>query len=159
MAGIHHFNGFSVVDGDIKIELNLDRLSDRFNTAQYELDTAIMNSMVPFMPHDDGTFIQITQGMSQAIAGSGKVIAAKPPEGRFLYEGKTMVDEKTGSTWARKGARKVLVSKYTGKTNARENLVFSTHHNPEAQAHWFEAAKEADEEQWIQKVRDITGGR
>ncbi len=62
------------------------------------------------MPMQTGQFINVTKAMSAAVAGTGKVVAAAPPMGRFLYEGRTMVDEKTGSPWARKGARKVLVS-------------------------------------------------
>lgn len=155
---IYHFKGFSVVQGDIRIELKMDRFSDQFNKAQHALDSSVMASMVPFMPMQDGTFINATKARSAAIAGSGTVVAAAPPQGRFLYEGKNMVDEKTGSPWARKGAKKVLVSQYTGKTNAKENLVFSTKHHPKAQDHWFEPAKEADGENWIKETKRIAGG-
>lgn len=155
---IYHFKGFSVVQGDVKIELSMDRFSKQFNKAQYALDSAVMTSMVPYMPHQDGTFINETRAQSASMAGSGLVIAGAAPQGRFLYEGKTMVDEKTGSPWARKGARKVLVSQYSGKTNAKENLVFSTKHNTKAQAHWFDAAKEADGEKWVSTVKTIAGG-
>lgn len=155
---IHHFKGFSIVDGDIRINLNMDRFSEQFNRAQYGLDSDVMNSMVKFMPHQDGTFIQETRAASAAIAGTGEVIAGVPPQGRFLYEGKTMVDEKTGSTWARKDAKKVLVSQYTGKTNAKENLDLSKGHNPKAQAHWFDPAKEADGDKWIKNAKKTAGG-
>ena len=155
---IHHFKNFSVVQDGVDIKLNLDRFSKQYNDAQMKLDNMVMTDMKPFMPHQDGTFIAITEGMSQAIAGTGKVIAAAPPEGRFLYEGKGMVDPATGSTWARKGAKKVLVSKYSGQTNAKENLVFSTKHNPKVQAHWFDAAKKADGDKWVKAVKQIAGG-
>lgn len=137
------------------VEIDMSRLEDNFNRAQYELDSMIMTSMEPFMPMQDGSFIKKTKAMSAAIAGTGVVVAAAPPQGRFLYEGKNMVDIKTGSPWARKGAKKVLVSQYTGKTNARENLSYS---RGSARSHWFDAAKEADGDQWIKKTKEIAGG-
>lgn len=155
---IHHFPEISVVSGDIKVNIKLDRFSDQYNKAQYELDSAVMTSMVPYMPMRDGQFINLTRAESAAIAGTGEVVAAAAPSGRFLYEGKTMVDEKTGSTWARKGAKKVLVSQYKGKTNATENLQYSRHKNPNAQSHWFDAAKKADGKKWVANVKKTSGG-
>lgn len=155
---IHHFPEISVVSGDIKVNIKLDRFSDQYNKAQYELDSAVMTSMVPFMPMQDGTFINRTRAESASVAGTGEVVAGVPPQGRFLYEGKTMVDPETGSPWARKGARKVLVSQYKGKTNAKENLQYTKHKNPKAQSHWFEPAKKADGDKWIAKVKKIAGG-
>lgn len=155
---IHHFREISVVSGDIKINIKLNRFSDQFNKAQYELDSGVMTSMVPYMPMRDGQFINLTRAESAAIAGTGEVVAAAPPSGRFLYEGKTMVDEKTGSPWARKGAKKVLVSQYKGKTNAKQDLQYSKHKNPKAQSHWFDAAKKADGDKWVAKVKKTAGG-
>lgn len=155
---IHHFKNFSVVQNGVDIKLNMSRFSKQFNDAQTKLDNMVMTSMVPYMPHQDGVFINQTRAKSAAMAGSGEVCAGIGPQGRFLYEGKTMVDEKTGSPWARKGAKKVLVSKYSGQTNAKENLIFSTKHNPKVQAHWFDAAKKADGEKWVKAVKKIAGG-
>ena len=158
MAEIHHFEDFSVVDGDIKINLNLSEMGERFNRAQFTLDSVVMTSMVPFMPMEDGSFINMTRARSAAIAGTGQVCAAASPQGRFLYEGKTMVDVQTGSPWARKGAKKVLVSQYTGKTRARENLQYTKTKHPKAQSHWFDAAKEQDEQSWIRTAKKVAGG-
>ena len=135
--------------------LSLGNLDKRLSKAQFELDSMVMTSMVPFMPHDSGSFVNITRAMSASIAGSGKVVAAAPPMGRFLYKGKVMVDSETGSPWARPAAKKVLVSQYGGKTRAKENLTFS---NGKAQPEWFEAAKKADKAKWIRKVQKIAGG-
>lgn len=154
----HKFKGFTINQADVKIRLTLDRMTDNFNRAQYALDSMVMTSMAPFMPMQDGTFINQTRAKSAAMAGSGEVCAGVAPQGRFLYEGKTMVDEKTGSPWARKGAKKVLVSQYAGKTQAKENLVFSQHAHPKAQSHWFDPAKEADGRKWIKTVKQIAGG-
>lgn len=154
----HEFKGFTINQADVKIRLTLDRMTDNFNRAQYALDSMVMTSMVPFMPMQEGTFINKTRERSAAMAGSGVVCAGARPQGHYLYEGKTMVDEKTGSTWAKKSDKKVYVSQYAGKTQAKENLVFSQHAHPKAQAHWFDPAKEADGRKWTKTVKQIAGG-
>lgn len=155
---IKHFKGFSIVDGDIRVKLNLDRFEKQYQKAQYQLDGAVMNSMEPFMPKVTGVFVNVTKAASAAVQGSGKVYAAFGPEGRFLYEGKTMVDEVTGSAWARKGAKKVLVSEFGGKTKAKPDLTYTQQAHPEAQSHWFDAAKKKDGKAWIRGVKETAGG-
>lgn len=80
----------------MRLDLDLQRFEKQLQDAQYNLDNMVMTSMVPIMPMQTGNFIDITRGMSAARAGSGKVIAAAPPYGRFLYYGKVMVDSETG---------------------------------------------------------------
>ena len=92
MSKIHHFKGFSIVDGDMKIKLNMDRFSRQYQEAQYLLDGMVMDSMVPFMPMITGDFINRTRAESTSLQGTGFVCAAAAPYGRFLYEGKGMVD-------------------------------------------------------------------
>ena len=110
------------------------------------------------MPMITGSFINTTRAASAAVQGSGVVYAAYGPQGRFLYEGKGMVDEQTGSPWARRGAKKVLVSQYGGKTRAKEQLEYTKQAHPKAQAEWFEAAKKTDEKAWIHLVKETAGG-
>lgn len=140
---------------EFEVSVDLSRFEQQFSRAQFALDSMVMNSMVPFMPMQAGPFIQVTRGISAALAGTGTVCAAAPPMGRFLYEGKTMVDIETGSPWARKGAKKVLVSKYSGKTNASETLHYS---RAGATDHWFDAAKQKDGKTWVKAVKRIAGG-
>jgi hypothetical protein len=142
---IHHFENFSVVNDSIRIEVDMKRLENNFNKAQYVLDSAIMTSMEPYMPRRDGQLIAVTKGMSAALAGSGKVVAAAPPYGRFLYEGKVMIGEKSRSPWAKKGEKKVV----TGR-----NLTYSGG----GQAHWFDKAKAADGDSWVNLVKKTAGG-
>ena len=113
----------------IELEVDLSRFNKQYGKAQYVLDSAVMKDMTPYMPQRTGVFIDVTKAMSAAIAGSGTVIAAAPPMGRFLYEGKVMVDEKTGSPWARPGAKKVVTDR---------DLDYS---NPRATPHWYDTAK------------------
>lgn len=142
-------------DGAISYNIRVDtsRFHEQLEKAQFQLDTVIMADMKPYMPMVKGTFVNTTSAMSAALAGSGQVVAAAPPMGRFLYEGKGMVDELTGSPWARAAAKKVLVSQYAGKTNAKEDLTFRR-----GQAHWFDAAKDAHGKEWVRLVQDIGGG-
>lgn len=153
-----HFPKWSMVDGDIRINVDLSRFDKQYQKAQYGLDGDVMNSMLPFMPMQEGSFINVTRGASAAIQGTGQVYAAYGPAGRFLYEGKTMVSEVTGSTWARLGERKVLVSQYSGQTKAKDDLVFNKTAHPDAQAHWYDAAKARDSKTWVKNAKKNAGG-
>lgn len=144
------FPEFSIINADVKVKISLKRFEKQFQDAQFYLDSAVMTSMVPFMPMRDGNFINITKLQSEAIAGSGKVIAGAPPTGRFLYEGLVMVDPVTGSPWARKGAKKVVTDR---------PLQFDISRNPKATDHWFDAAKQQDGKEWIKEVKKIAGGK
>ena len=152
----YHFKGFSVVDGDIKIGIKMDRFSEKYKKAQYWLDGQVMTDMVPLMPQVTNTFINETRSRSSALQGSGQVVAAAPPMGRFLYEGKGMVVEVTGSPWARQDSEKVLVGQFGGHTNAKENLSYS---NPKAVPHWFDEAKNGHCKEWIKGVKKYAGGK
>lgn len=141
-----HFPSFSIVDGDVLIKVDLSRFENQFQQAQFAFDSAIMTSMVPYMPQNSGTFINLTRAHSAALAGSGTVIAAAPPIGRFLYGGLVMIDPETGSPWARKGAKKVVTDRLLN------------YNNPKAQPHWFDVAKTKDGKKWVDTVKRIAGG-
>ena len=136
---------------EIKLDMRLDlsRFDKQIAKSQYALDSMVMTSMVPYMPMQTGTFINVTRGMSAAIAGSGKVVAAAPPMGRFLYEGKVMVGERTRSAFAAKGERKEVIEK---------PLNYSRHGNPNVTDHWFDAAKKEHGKEWVKKTKEIAGG-
>lgn len=162
-----HFSSFSLIEGDIRIDLNMDRFSEQFQRAQYELDGNIMNSMVPFMPHVNGPFIQITRTASAAVQGTGMVYAAYGPAGRMLYIGKVMVDAQTGKgprkiptgpggeyvLRFRKGARLKATDRPLQYTGSKE-----VGHNPDVTDHWFDAAKKKDGRKWIEAVKRTAGG-
>ena len=131
---------------NLEMRINLSRFERQYEDAQFALDNMVMTSMQPYMPHRTGTFINVTKAMSAAIAGSGTVVAAAPPMGRFLYEGKVMVDPETNSPWARPGAKKVVTDR---------ELKYS---NPKATPHWFDTAKENHGKSWVREVKKIAGG-
>lgn len=140
---IHHFKGFSVIEDNVDIRVDMDHLEDNFNRAQYALDSAIMTSMEPFMPMETGQFIAVTKGMSAAVAGTGQVVAAAPPSGRFLYEGKAMIGRYSKSAWAKKGEKKIL---------SGASLTY-TRGGPK----WFDKAKAKDGDNWVRIVKKEVG--
>lgn len=162
MSKTHHFKSFSIVDGEIEVKVSLARFERQFQQAQYQLDGNVMNSMVPFMPHLNGTFINTTRAASAAIQGTGKVYAAFGPQGRYLYEGKVMVDSETG-----KGPYKIATGpdEYVLRFRKGAKLVatdrplrYTKTHNPAVTDHWFDAAKQRDGKEWVKNVKRIAGG-
>lgn len=148
--GRKEFKGFSIEKANVKIKLNMKPTELAINRAQYALDGAIMTSMVRFMPMVNGTFIQLTRAKSASVQGSGQVYAGVGPYGRFLYEGKVMVDPVTNSPWARKDAKKVVTDR---------ELTFSKLTNPDAQKEWFLPAKRADLKKWIDEAQNAVKGK
>jgi len=147
VANKTHFPKFATVKGGVTVNLDLTKYTDRLNKAQFVLDNRIMTDMVPYMPMVTGNFIQLTRARSAALAGTGTVCAAAHPFGRFLYYGKVMVDEVTGSPWARKGTEKIVTDR---------PLNYS---NPKATPEWFETAKKENLKEWIDDVEGELIGR
>lgn len=135
--------------GNVNMKLDLSRFEQQYKDAQFTLDSKVMEDMQPYMPMQTGTFINVTKAMSAALAGSGMVCAGAPPMGRFLYEGKVMVDPETNSPWARKGAKKVVTER---------DLQYNKNAHPKATDHWFDEAKKQHEEEWITLTKKIAGG-
>lgn len=140
------FKDIKIVGTHVKIEIDMSRFEKQFEEAQFYLDSQVMTDMIPYMPMQTGEFINLTRARSAALAGSGRVVAGAPPEGRFLYEGKVMVDPETNSPWARKGAKKVVTDKPL------------TYGNPKATHHWFDTAKKNHGKQWVKETKKIAGG-
>lgn len=86
----------------------------------------------PFVP-------ALTMSLANRTRVDGNTILYPGPYARFLYYGKVMVDPNTGSTYAPKGGTKVVTDR---------NLVFNKTVHPQAQDHWFEAAKAQNIEKW-----------
>lgn len=134
---------------DIELDVDLSRFERQYEKAQYALDSMVMTSMEPYMPMQTGTFINVTKAMSASLAGSGYVVAAAPPMGRFLYEGKVMVDPVTNSPWARPGAKKIVTDK---------DLDYFKGEHKKVTPHWFDTAKEKHGESWVRAVKKEAGG-
>ena len=141
------------------VRIPCDDLNRKLKLAQYWLDSQIMTDMLPLMPMDTGVFIHNTVSRSQALAGTGLVCAGAPLYGRYLYEGKVMVDSETG-----KGARRMVLK--TGEVIYRHRkgakLVPTerplTYQRASAVPHWFEEAKRQHFDDWVAGVQKILGG-
>lgn len=150
MSKTFHFPSFSMVAGDITVNISLNRFEKQFQEAQNWLDGQVFTDMEKYMPFRDGNMRNVSAIMSRSMQGSGRVIAGAPPYGRFLYEGKVMVDPVTGSPWARAGAKKIVTDR---------DLVFDKIAHPRATDHWFDAAKEQYVKSWVKGVKRIAGGK
>ena len=133
---------------DIEVDIDLSRFEKQYGEAQFKLDSAVMTSMIKYMPKETNTFINVTKAMSDSIAGSGTVVAGAPPFGRFLYEGKVMVDPETRSPWARKGVKKEVTDK---------NLNYNKSKHPNVTDHWFEKAKANHLKSWVNLTKKVAG--
>ena len=131
---------------DIEVEIDLSRFEKQYEQAQFDLDNLVMTSMIPYMPMVDGVFIGVTRAMSESLAGTGTVVAAAPPFGRFLYEGNVMVGEQSRSAWAKKGERKEVINKKL------------KYQRKDATDHWFETAKKNHLDEWLKDVKKTAGG-
>lgn len=150
MSKTFHFPSFSMVAGDITVNISLNRFEKQFQEAQNWLDGQVFTDMEKYMPFRDGNMRNVSAIMSRSMQGTGRVIAGAPPYGRFLYEGKVMVDPLTGSPWARAGAKKVVTDR---------DLVFDKTAHPRATDHWFDAAKEQYVKSWAKGVKKRAGGK
>jgi hypothetical protein len=139
-----------MVAGDITVNISLNRFEKQFQEAQNWLDGQVFTDMEKYMPFRDGNMRNVSAIMSRSMQGTGRVIAGAPPYGRFLYEGKVMVDPVTGSPWARAGAKKVVTDR---------DLVFDKIAHPRATDHWFDAAKEQYVKSWAKGVKKRAGGK
>lgn len=146
----------------VTFELDLSRFEKQFQQAQFALDSTVMTDMIPYMPMQTGTFMNVTKAMSASLAGSGTVVAGAPPMGRFLYEGKKMVDSTTGRgpfNVAKKGEVPVWRYHKGAKLEAtNEPLSYSKNAHPQVTDHWFDAAKAKHVNEWVNMTKRIAGG-
>lgn len=144
-----HFPNISIVEADIKVNVNFDRFEKQFQDAQLWLDEQVWTGTKKYIPQRDGMLIDTTSVQNESLKGSGKVYAGYGPYARFLYMGKVMVDTETGSPWARPGAKKVVTDR---------DIQFSKEPNPFATDHWFDAAKDEFCDALVKGVKKRAGG-
>lgn len=99
---------------------------------RHVLAVQMMKDTEPYVPAG-------TKSLANRTRADGDTIIYPGPYARFLYYGKLMIDPKTGSSWATKGATKVV----TGR-----DLNISKAVHGKAQSHWFEASKAQNLEKW-----------
>ena len=157
MSDTEHFEGFTCVHGNFYAEIRFDRFSRQFAAAQEWLAEQVLADCKPFMPFQTGSMTQRSY-----VAEGGKHVVFLGPYARMQYEGKVMVDAATG-----KGPMKIpdgsggyLLRFRKGATLVPTDrpLNYSTTANPQATDHWFDAAKAANQDYWLERVKRIGGG-
>lgn len=116
---------------NVKSDIDLAKITSRLDMANEILANEAMKDTDKFVPKLTGTL----SGGTRVVDGQ---IIYPGPYARYLYHGKLMVDQETGSSYARKGSTKTL----TGKPL---NVAKS---NPMAQTEWFEVSKGLNLEKW-----------
>lgn len=157
MADTEHFQNFSCVHGHFTAEVHFDRFSRQFAAAQQWLAEQVLADCKPFMPMETGSLIQRSY-----VDDGGRKVVFPGPYARYLYGGVVMVDAETG-----KGPMKIpdgsggyLLRFRKGATlkPTSRPLNYSTTANPQATDHWFDAAKAANQDYWLEQVKRIGGG-
>lgn len=109
------------------------KLEGNITKAEHVVAQQVMKDTSPFVP-------ALTGSLDRQTRVEGNKIIYPGPYARYLYNGKLMVDPETGSSYAQKGATKVLTDK---------DLVFNKSMHQDAQSHWFEASKAQNLDKWL----------
>ena len=118
---------FSVRTGDF------DSILPETSKAEQALAVQVMKDTDKFVP-------ALTGSLTQRTHVEGSTIVYPGPYARFLYYGKVMIYEPTGSTWAPKGEHKVVTGRDLGMNKSM---------HPLATSHWFEVSKAQNMEKWV----------
>ena len=108
-------------------------LASAEDKAEHAVAIQVQKDTSPYVP-------ALTGSLDQRTSVEGGTVIYPGPYARYLYYGKLMVDPETGSSYAQKGATKVLTDK---------DLVFNKAMHSQAQSHWFEASKAENLAKWI----------
>lgn len=114
-----------------------ETLRNASEKAKHTVAVQAQKDTSPYVPALTGSLDRRTRVNENQIIYPG-------PYARYLYYGKLMVDPATGSSYAQKGAIKVLTDK---------NLVFNKAMHSQAQDHWFEASKAENMNKWLRVAR------
>lgn len=121
-----------------KFKKDIENITQRMN----QLSPRAEHTLAIQMAKDTEQYVPAkTKSLANRTQVNGDTIIYPGRYARFLYYGKLMIDPKTGSAWAPKGATKVL----TGK-----DLNISQAVHGKAQSHWFEVAKSQNLPKWKQ---------
>ena len=134
----------------MKVDISFDRLARYMSASQRALDKQILTDIIPYMPMQSGHLVQETLAMNEPNIGSGELVLNTTEYARFLYHGKLMIYEPTGSSWAPAGETKIV-------TDIPLNYSKTSHEN--AGPEWFEEAKKARKRTWLNVARKAAGKR
>lgn len=128
---------------DVSLEdfYNKRKRLQRGGPVQKFIDNEVMKQMSPMMPRDEGHMIQSM--ITSTVIGSGQ-INVNTPYARFQHEGKVMIYEPTGSTYAPKNASKIVTARDLEYQGA-----------PTRGAFYFERMKKAKKDQILKGAQDL----
>ncbi|MGN0133969.1 MAG: minor capsid protein [Anaerotignum sp.] len=115
----------------------------RFALAQKVVDAAVLKHSAPYIPFETGMLFK--SGYQSTKIGSGEVVW-QGPYAHYLYYGTLYVSPTTGSSWAKKGEKKVPTDrdlKYHGG-GKRGKL-------------WFERMKADHRQDILKEAREAMG--
>lgn len=133
--------------GRISLIWNPDLASvwnERYARAQKYVDSEVIRLCGPYVPFETGTLQR--SALIATTIGSGEVIW-NAPYAKYLYYGNLMVSPTTGSSWAKKGERKVLTGRSLNYNGA-----------PKRGKLWFERMKADHKQDILNGARRIVGG-
>lgn len=81
------FKDFTFKDGHLSAKIMFSVFGGRFRNAQLWLDQEIMNDMRPMVPYRTGKFLGEIEAKNHTLAGTGRIVSAVPPHGKWLYGG------------------------------------------------------------------------
>lgn len=110
-----------------------DKIRKSSDKAEHIVAIQVKKDTSPYVP-------ALTGDLDRRTRVDGPSVIYPGPQSRYLYYGKLMVDPATGSSYAPKGATKVLTDK---------DLVFNKAMHTQAQSHWFEASKAENLRKWV----------
>ena len=150
-----YFGKILIVNGHMRVEVNLDRFSRQFSEAQEWLGYTVLEDCKPFMPHRTGSMQQRSR-----VNAHGKEVVFPGPYARMQYGGVVMVDSVTG-----KGPMKIptgpggeFIFRYRKGAILVPSTRRLTYSSPTATDHWFDAAKAANGAYWISEAKRRAGG-
>lgn len=83
------FKDFTMKDGHMSANIKFSVFGGRFQAAQLWLDREIMKDMRPLIPYRTGIFRKKIEANNRVFAGTGRIVTAAPPQGKWLYGGVT----------------------------------------------------------------------
>lgn len=132
---------YEKVVGNVEINLNTDRFDKNIREAQKMLNMQVVADCEPFIPFQQGG-LRGSQRYPEGIYGGE--IAWDTPYAHYQYEGELYLTE-DGRSWANRGERKYP----TG--------IPLMQHTPGTSDHWFDKAKDAHKNDWVDLVKKTAG--
>ena len=125
-----------------ELTLDFSELGERLDEAQSALDDMVLEDMIRYMPGRNGRLIQETRDLNRDRHGEIVVYPPDLPYGHYQWEGEKYVNPNGGPNY--KGNKLVP---------SGEALHYPS--NPQAEAHWEEAAIRDNKSKWLNAIQKM----